>query len=329
MRRRDFITGLAASAVGPPRGGFARASSLPVIGILHSQSSAPSALEIGTIREGLRDQGYVEGENVEFQFRWGNNVPATLSALATDLVQHNVALILTDGGLVAARAAKAASATIPIVFITGLDPVENGLVASLNRPGGNATGILNFSGEILSKRLELLRGLVGPAAKVAFLTNGDETNFERAARKRVEEIRGWALQHTDLFLDARSEDQIASSFASAADQGIGAILVGPDPFFSNRRDLLVALAAQYRLPTSYQTREFVDAGGLMSYGPNRLASLRQAGAYAGRILKGANPAEMPIWTPIEFELVINLKAAKALHLTVPTSLLVSANEIVR
>jgi putative ABC transport system substrate-binding protein len=328
MRRRDFITGLMASAAWPVPG-FARASSSPVIGFLHSQSSAPSASDVATIREGLKEQGYVEGENFAFEFRWGNNLPATLSALAADLVLHRVDLIITDGGLVAARAAKAASETIPIVFITGLDPAENGFVASLNRPGGNATGIANYNRELLPKRLELLRELVGSAARIGFLINADVRNLDQGARNQVEATKLWALEHTDLVLDAGTQDQIAASFAAAANQEIGALLIGSDPFFSNRRSQLVALAAQYRLPTGYQTREFADAGGLMSYGPNRLASLRQAGVYAGRILKGAKPAEMPIWTPIEFDLVINLKTARALGLSVPPSLLVSANDIIR
>jgi putative ABC transport system substrate-binding protein len=329
MRRRDFIRILAGSAASWPLGAIAQADSMPVIGFLHSQSSTPSDLDVARFREGLNEQGFVEGQNVKIEFRWGNNRPATLSGLAADLVQHRVALIFTDGGLVAARAAKSASTTIPIVFVTGLDPAENGFVASLNRPGGNATGIVNYSRELAPKRLELLRELVGPATKIAFLINADDTNLGPGAKKQIEDEKNWALKHTDLVLDARSEAQIAPSFAEAAKQGIGALLVGSDPFFTNRRNLLVALATQYTLPAGYQPREFADAGGLMSYGPSRPASLRQAGVYAGRILKGAKPAEMPVWTPNKFELVINLKTAKTLGLTVPVSLLVSADEIIK
>jgi putative ABC transport system substrate-binding protein len=329
MIRRDFITILAGAAAAWPLRSTAQVSSIPVIGFLHSQSSAPSDLDVARFREGLGEQGFVEGQSVKIEFRWGDNRLATLSALAADLVQHRVALIFTDGGLVAARAAQSASARIPIVFVVGLDPAENGFVASLNRPGGNATGVANYSREIAPKRLELLRELVGPTTKIAFLINADDTNFGPGAKRQVQDEKNWALQHTDLVLDARSEDQIAPSFATAAKQGIGALLVGSDPFFTNRRNLLVALAAQHALPTGYQPREFADAGGLMSYGPNRSASLRQAGIYAGRILKGANPAEMPIWTPNKFELVINLKTAKTLGLTVPVSVLLSADKIIR
>jgi putative ABC transport system substrate-binding protein len=236
------------------------------------------------------------------------------------LVQRRVTVIVTAGGLVSGRAAKASTTTIPIVFVTGLDPAENGFVASLNRPGGNATGVVNYNRELVPKRLELLRELVGPTTKVAYLMNEDLTNLGAGAKKQFDDERRTA---------ARTEDQITASFAETAKQGIGALLVESDPYFTNRRTLLVALAAQYSLPASYQQREFVDAGGLMSYGPNGPDSLRQAGRYAGKILKGANPAEMPVLTPEKLELVINLKTAKALGLTVPASLLVSADETIK
>jgi putative ABC transport system substrate-binding protein len=210
-----------------------------------------------------------------------------------------------------------------------LDPAENGFVASLNRPGGNATGVVNYNRELQPKRLELLRELVGPATKVAYLMNEDLTNLGPGAKKQFDDERRTASRLTQLVLDARSEEQITASFAQAARQGIGALLVESDPFFTNRRSLLVTLAAQYGLPACYQQREFADAGGLMSYGPNGPDSLRQAGRYAGKILKGANPAEMPVLTPEKLELVINLKTAKTLGLTVPASLLVSADEIIK
>jgi putative ABC transport system substrate-binding protein len=329
MTRRDFITIWAGAAVAWPLGVTAQIRSMPTIGFLHSQSFDPSRLDVAKFREGLKEQGYIEGQNVLIVYRWGNNDPAALPALAADLVQHRVQVIVTDGGLVAARAAKAATATIPIVFVTGLDPVENGFVASLNRPGGNATGIVNYLRELVSKRFELLRELVGPATKIAYLMNEDLTNLGPAGKRQFEDEKNMASRLMQLVLDARSEDQIAASFATAAKQGIGALVVEADPFFTNRRNLLVALAAQYALPAIYQAHEFVDAGGLMVYGPNRLDSLRQAGVYAGRILKGADPAEMPVLTPNKFELVINLKTAKTLGLAVPASLLVSAGQIIR
>jgi putative ABC transport system substrate-binding protein len=300
-----------------------------VIGFLHAQSRDPSDLDVAKFREGLRQEGYVEGQNVQVEYRWGNNAPATLPALAADLVQHRVAVIVTAGGLVSARAAKAATTTIPIVFVTGLDPAENRFVASLNRPGGNATGVVNYNRELVPKRLELLRELVGPTTKVAYLMNEDDTDLGDGAKKQIDDEKKMAGRLMQLVLYAKSEEEIAASFAEAAKQGIGALLVESDPFFTNRRDLLVKLAAQYALPAGYQQREFADAGGLMSYGPSGPDSLRQAGRYAGRILKGANPADMPVLTPEKLELIINLKTAKTLGLTIPASLLVSADEIIK
>jgi putative tryptophan/tyrosine transport system substrate-binding protein len=311
---------LAATAQVPPK---------PVIGFLHAQSPGPSDMAVAKFREGLGQEGFVEDQNVVVEYRWGNNVPTTLPALAADLVQHRATVIVTAGGLVAARAAKAATATIPIVFVTGLDPAENGFVASLNRPGGNATGVVNYNRELVPKRLELLRELVGPATKVGYLMNEDLTNLGAGAKKQFEDEKKTANRLMQLVLDARSEDQIAASFAEAAAQGIGAFVIESDPFFTNRRNLLVTLAAQYALPAIYQQREFADAGGLMSYGPNGPDSLRQAGRYTGKILKGAKPAEMPVLTPEKLELVINLRTAKMLGLAVPASLLVSADELIK
>jgi putative ABC transport system substrate-binding protein len=329
MRRRYCITLLAGLVAAWPLGGNAQVPSNPVIGFLHAQSLGPGHLYVAKFREGLNEQGYVEGLNVAIEYRWGNNDSGTLPALAADLVQHRVAVIVTAGGLVSARAAKAATTTIPIVFITGLDPAENGFVASLNRPGGNATGVALYVREIVAKRHELLRELVGPTKKIAYLMNADDTNVGAGAKKQIEDEKKTAGNLMDPVFDARSEEQITTSFAEATKQGIGALLVGSDPFFNNRRNQLVTLAAQYALPASYQQREFADAGGLMSYGPSDPESYRQAGRYAGKILKGANPAEMPILTPERLELVINLKTAKTLGLSIPASLLVSADEIIK
>jgi putative ABC transport system substrate-binding protein len=329
MRSRDFVALLAGLMAAWPLSAIAQAPPVPVIGFLHAQSEGPSYLDVAKFREGLNEQGYVEHHNVVVEYRWGNNTPDTLPALATDLVQRQVAVIVTAGGLVAARAARSATTTIPIVFVTGLDPAENGFVASLNRPGGNATGVVNYNRELVPKRLELLRELVGPATKVAYLMNEDLTNLGAGAKKQFEDEKSTASRLMQLILDARSEAQITASFAEAARQGIGALLVESDPYFTNRRNLLVALAARYGLPAGYQQREFADAGGLMSYGPSGPDSLRQAGRYAGRILKGANPAEMPVLTPEKLELVINLKTARTLGLSVSASLLVSADEIIK
>ena len=328
MRLRELVLLAGVLAVWP-HGATAQVPPSPVIGFLHAQSEGPSHLDVTKFREGLSQEGFVEGQNVTIDKRWGNNIPSSLPGLAAALVQRRVAVIVTAGGLVSARAANAATTTIPIVFVTGLDPAENGFVASLNHPGGNATGVVNYNRELVPKRLELLRELVGPSTKVAYLMNEDLTNLGLGAKKQFEDERNTASRLMQLVLDAGSEDQIAASFAAAAQQGIGALLVESDPYFTNRRDLLVKLAARYALPAGYQQREFADAGGLMSYGPNGPDSLRQAGRYAGRILKGANPADMPVLTPEKLELVINLKTAKTLGLTVPPSLLISADEIIR
>jgi len=338
MRPRDFITFLAGLMAAWPLSAAAQVPPKLVIGFLHGQSSDPSRLDVTKFREGLNEEGYVEGRNVVIEQRWGNNNPIALPELAADLVQRRVAVIVTDGGLAAARAAQAASSTIPIVFVTGLDPAENGFVASLNRPGGNATGVVNYDRELIRKRLELLRELVDgpphelpqrPATKIAYLQNFDDRGLDPGARKQNEDEKLTANRLFPLVLDARSEKAIDESFEVAVKHGIGALLVGADPFFGRQRAQIVALAGQHRLPAGYQPREFAEAGGLMSYGPIRLDLLRRAGVYAGRILKGANPAEMPVLTPTKFEMVINLKTAKALGLTVRGTLLVSADEIIK
>jgi putative tryptophan/tyrosine transport system substrate-binding protein len=328
MRLRDCILFLAGFAAACPLGATAQVSYKPLIGFLHAQSEGPSYLDVAKFREGLSQEGYVEGQNVLIDYRWGNNAPETLPALAADLVQRRAAVIVTAGGMVAAMAAKAATTTIPIVFVSGLDPVENGFVASLNRPGGNATGVANYLRELVPKRLELLRELVGPATKVAYLMNEDLTNLGPGARKQFADEKNTANRLMQLVLDARSDDQIAASFAEAAKRGMGALLVESDPFFTNRRDLLVRLAAQYALPAGYHQRSFVDAGGLMSYGQNSPESIRQIGRYAGKILNGAKPADLPVQQPTKFELVINLKTAKALGLKVPRILLAAATDLI-
>jgi putative ABC transport system substrate-binding protein len=333
MRRRGYILLLAGLLAAWTPGAIAQAPSKPVIGFLHAQPLAPGHLYVTKFREGLGEQGFVDGQNVTIVYRWGNSDPAALPALATDLVQRQVAVIVTAGGLASAKAAKAATSTIPIVFITGLDPAENGFVASLNRPGGNATGIALYVREIDSKRLELLRKLVGSTTKIAFLMNGDYTNLGPGAKKQIEDEKSWASQNMDLVLDARSDQQIEASFDTAAKRGIGALLVESDPFFNARRSRLLALTAEYGLAAGFQQREFADGGALMSYGPSDPESYRQAGHYAGRILKGAKPAEMPVWTPEKLELVINLKTANKLGLSMGGSefreLILSADQIIK
>jgi putative ABC transport system substrate-binding protein len=329
MRRRQCLAFLGGLVAVWPMGATAQSRSMPVIGFLYGQSADLSHLEVDKFREGLKDQDYVEGQNVAIEYRWGNNDTTKLSVLAADLVERRVALIFAASGFRSALAAKAASTTIPIVFITRLNPAENGFVASLNRPGGNATGVISYSRELMPKRLELLRELVGPTTKIAYLMNSVVPNIGDGAAKQIEDERSQASQLMPLVLNAGSEEEIATAFATAAKQGIGALLVAPNPFFLDRRNLLVALAAKYALPACFQPRAFVDAGGLMSYGPNRGLSFREGGVYAGRILKGANPAEMPILTPRSFDLVINLRTANALGLTIPSPLLLSADDLIK
>jgi putative tryptophan/tyrosine transport system substrate-binding protein len=345
MRSRDFINLVAAVALVWPRVAAGQTSSMPVIALLDAQSYDPNDPRLVKFREGLSGEGYLEGKNIVIQYRWGNNDVSTLPAIAADLAQRRVAAIVTVGGFAAAKAARAATSTIPIVFVTGLDPAQNGFVASLNRPGGNATGVVSFAAELMLKRKELLLEWVGRGTKTAYFMNADKRGLNDGAKKQVDDESNLARKNFDIFLDIAEKcqsvdksqsaqsaacfgEQIAASFAAAAKQGVGALVVGSDPFFTNRHEQLVALAAKYSLAAGYQQREFVDAGGLMSYGPNGPDLLRQAGVYTGRILKGANPAEMPILTPEKVDLVINLRTARTLGLGVlPPGLRVSANEI--
>jgi putative ABC transport system substrate-binding protein len=277
---------------------------------------------VAAFHQGLSETGYVEGQNVAIEYRWAEGHYDRLPALATDLVGRKVDVIVASGGPAPARAAKNATSSIPIIFATGGDPVDFGLVASLARPGGNLTGVSLLARELMPKRLELLSELVPQAGVIALLVNPSPVNTEdlqEAARAKGVQLH---------ILKADTESEIDSAFATFVQLHAGALLVGADLFFFNRREQLLALAARHALPAMYEWREFAEAGGLISYGSSRTAAYRQVGIYVGKILQGAKPADLPVQQPTMFELVVNLKTAKALGLTIPPSVLARADEVI-
>jgi putative ABC transport system substrate-binding protein len=298
---------------------------MPVIGFLHAVS--PDAPPIGHFRRGLREAGYVEGENVAIEYRWAENQLDRLPALAADLVRKRVTVIIAAGGTAPAIAAKAATATIPIVFTVPEDPVQIGLVASLSRPGGNLTGVNLIVGELVPKRLELLRELVPAMTRVAVFTN--RANPARAdIQMREAESAGRAMGLLIHSFNASTVAEINAAFATLARERPDALFVSPDPFFVVRRVQLATLAARHAIPTSFSSRDPVDVGGLMSYGTDINDAYRQAGVYAGRILNGVKPADLPVVQSTKFQLVINSQTALMLGLTVPASLLSVADEVI-
>jgi putative tryptophan/tyrosine transport system substrate-binding protein len=314
MRRREFIAGIG-SAVAWPLAARAQQPLVPVIGFLNSGSPGPL---LAAFRRGLQDGGYVEGQNVMIEYRWAEGQYDQLPALATDLVRRQVAVIAATGGTLSARAAKAATTTIPILFVAA-DPVGDGLVASFSRPGGNVTGVSVFTAELAPKLLQWLRELVPKAGKIATLTNS-------MCDKEPEAIRRAGLQV--LTITAQADSDLEPAFTEAVRQGVEALLVSADPFFNTRRAQIVALAARHSLPAAYPWREYVEAGGLMSYGTSLAGTYRQVGQYVSRVLRGDKPADLPVQNPTRFELVINTKTAKALGLTIPETLLATADEVI-
>jgi putative tryptophan/tyrosine transport system substrate-binding protein len=321
MKRREFIAGLGAAAW--PLVARAQQPAVPVVGWLGAGSGNTSIL-LEPFRQGLKESGFVEGQNVKIEYRWADGRYERLPAMAADLVNRRVAVIAAIGGSRPAVAAKAATATIPIVFQGGGDPIRLGLVASLNRPGGNVTGAMNLSGGTPdAKAVQYLRELVPAAASLGLLVNriNYPGSVEPVAAAR--ELR-WEYQ----VFEANTDDDLKTAFEAMAKRKIGAVNVVPDVFFTSRRAQIVALAAEYAIPASYYLREFVIAGGLMSYGGELGAPSRVAGNYVGRILKGEKPSDLPVQQAVKIELVINLKTAKALGLTFPTALLVRADEVI-
>jgi putative ABC transport system substrate-binding protein len=323
MDRRTFIGRVAGGLLASPLAARAQKSAVPVIGFLGTASPAQWASFVAAFRKGLNETGYVEGKNVAIEFRWAEGHYDRVPALAADLVRREVTVIFATGAGGGAQAAKAATSTIPIVF-TGGDGVKVGLVASLNHPGGNVTGINFFTNELMPKRLQLLHELVPNATVVAFIRNpSDPTGTgESRARNVQETARTLGLQLR--LLSAANEQEIDAAFATFAQLRPGALLVDADLFFNARREQFVALAARHAVPAIYEVRDYVVAGGLMSYGASITEAYRQAGVYTGRILNGAKPADLPVLQSTTFELVINAKTAKALGLTVPQPLLLRA-----
>jgi putative ABC transport system substrate-binding protein len=325
MKRREFIT-LLGGAAAWPLAARAQQPAMPVIGFLHSQSPDAFTEPLRGFRQGLKESGFVESETVAIEYRWADNQTDRLPALATELVRRRVAVIATFSPPVA-LAAKAATTTIPIVFNLGDDPVRLGLVASLARPGGNLTGINFFVGELAAKRLEVLRELVPGATRVALLLDPSAGQITETTLRDVEAAarpKGLQIQ----VLNVQTSREINAAFATFARDRLDALFVGPGPFFTSRRVQLALLAAVQRVPAIYPVRPFAEAGGLISYGASLTDAYRQVGAYAGRILKGAKPADLPVVQSSKFELVINAETARILGLDVPPTLLARADEVI-
>jgi putative ABC transport system substrate-binding protein len=325
MKRREFITLLGGTAAAWLLGVRAQQAAMPVIGYLNNGSPESDVPRLTGLRRGLNQTGYIEGRNLVIEYRWTGNQADRLPALATDLVQLRVAVIVSPG-LVATLAAKAATTSIPIVFGVGADPVQLGLVASLNRPGGNLTGFSNVSNELGAKGLALLHELVPGTATIGFLENPNNPTFELTTRDvlAAAPVMGLTVQT----LKASTDREIDAAFVSLVQSRIGALLVGTDALFNSRIERLIELAAHHAIPTMYTFREFVVAGGLMSYGTSLADMYRQVGSYAGRILKGAKPTDLPVIQTTKHELIINLKTAKALGLQIQDKLLALADEVI-
>jgi putative ABC transport system substrate-binding protein len=325
MRRREFILALGGAASAWPLAARAQQAALPVLGFLCGGSPESDAFRVAAIRQGLNETGYVEGRNVAFEYRWAEDHNERLPALAADLARRRVAVIATSG-TPSAIAAKAASTTIPIVFATGGDPIALGLVASLSRPGGNMTGANFLGGTLIANQFEVLHETTPKTALIGFLVNLTNPNTESETKNA---LAAAALVGQKLtIVQANTNSELETAFVTLVQQRAGALLVGPDPFFLRRRAKLVELAARQKIPAIYNLREYVAAGGLMSYGTIITEAHRIAGVYAGRILKGEKPADLPVQRSTKVELVINLKAAKALGLTVPPQIVARADEVI-
>jgi ABC-type uncharacterized transport system substrate-binding protein len=326
LKRRDFITLLGGAAAAWPLAARAQQQQTPVIGILSSRSRATDALLLAVIRQGLNDTGFVEGRNVSIEYRWAEGNYNRLTALAADLVGRKVAVIVTIGGDVAALAAKAATVTLPVVFTVATDPVRSGLVSSLHRPGGNLTGHSGFLTEMEPKRLGLLRELRPDATSIGVLVNPNVAYIDA----QLNDIRSSAasIGREIVILNASTIAEIDAAFATLRQMRTDVLSVAVDPFFFDRASQIVVLAARHAMPTLYFRREFAAVGGLMSYGSNAAEGYRVLGVYAGRILKGEKPGDLPIQLPTKFELVINLSTARALGVDVPAQLLARADEVI-
>ena len=324
--RRKFLATLGGAAAAWPLAARAQQPAMPVIGFLNGQSPRAWAPQLAFFSKGLNEAGYIEDQNVTIEYRWAEGQPDRLPALAADLVRRQVAVIVATGGQNPAIAAKAATSTIPIVFTSNDDPRNYGLVASLNRPAGNVTGVTWFSAELGPKRLALLYDLVPDAKTVALLLNPNNAETARQPAELQEAARRLGLQI--VVLKATTPSEIDTAFATMVQNRIGALVLASDSFFFNRREQIMALAARYAIPASYSSRAIVEAGGLMSYGNNFADAYRRVGLYTARILKGEKPSDLPVDQASRFELIINLRTAKALGLTVPDRLLALADEVI-
>jgi ABC-type uncharacterized transport system substrate-binding protein len=326
VRRRELLALLGGAAASWPLAARAQQLEMPVIGFLHPATFDSFAPLVAAFRQGLHQTGYIEGRSVAIDYRWGDGQYDRLPALAAELVRRQVAVIATPGSTPATLAAKAATSTIPIIFAVGSDPVEFGFVASLSRPGGNLTGVSLLAAEMAAKRLGLLNELLPNATAFAVLVNPASPTAESETKSlnSAADLLGREI----LFLNGGGEREIDAAFSTAVQRQAGALLVLPDAFFISQRDQIVTLAARKALPTMYHRREFVVAGGLISYGDSLPDAFRQVGAYAGAVLKGAKPTDLPVLQPTKFELIINLKAAKTLSINVPAKLLALADEVI-
>jgi putative ABC transport system substrate-binding protein len=326
MKRRQFIALLGGAAAAWPLAAHAQQSAMPVIGFLHAAFPGPYTQQLVAFRQGLKQSGYVEGQNVAIEYRWANNENDRLPELAADLVRRQVALIVAAGGPPSALAAKTATSTIPIVLVFGADAVRLGLVASLNRPGGNITGVTFLTTELMAKRLELLRELIPHATTVAYLVDPRSVTGQEMLRDTL--AAAGVLGRQIAVVEARSDRDFEPAIATFVERQAGALVVGPSQLFDSNRDQLLALAARHKIPAIYQAREYVLDGGLMSYGASYGDAYRVGGLYVGQILKGDKPANLPVQQATKFELVINLKTARTLGLEVPLSLMIRADELI-
>jgi len=326
MNRREFITFLGGATAAWPLGARAQQPAMPVIGYLAAGTPDTNARFVAAFRKGLSETGYVEGRNVAIEYRWAQNDYDRLPELASDLARRGVSVIAATGSTLTVRAAKAATTKIPVVFGVGEDPVQTGLVASLNRPGGNVTGIVTMNVELAAKRLALLHELLPAATRFAVFLNPSNPTISSATRDALTDApaAGWQIE----FLTASTASDLNTAFATLVQWRPGALLVAPDALFVTRRVQLLMLAARHAVPTIYPSREYAEAGGLMSYGSSFTDMFRQAGTYTGRILKGAIPSDLPVMRATAFEFIINLQTAKALNIDIPPMLLARADEVI-
>jgi putative ABC transport system substrate-binding protein len=326
MQRREFITLLGGAAVAWPRATRAQQRAMPVIGFLNNGSSNAYLRLVAAFRQGLAEAGYEEGRNIAVEYRWAEGENDRLPALVQDLVQRHVAVIAATGGTASALATKAAATSVPIVFVLGADPIKFNLVASINRPGGNITGVSFLANLLLAKQVEILHETISKNTAIGFLVNPTNPNSEADTNEVL--AAAATLDRKIFVVKASTEAEITAAFSSLAQQQVGALLIFPDALYTSQRDQLVTLAVHQKLPTLYNSREFAAAGGLMGYGSRQTDAYRQAGLYTGRILNGENPAELPVIQSATIELVVNLKTAKSLGLTVPPSVLARADEVI-